>query len=192
MSLTQRLLIVCIMVLLATLPLTAAATADLEAREGLWVHVDTDESRATVRRGEQVVRTFEHVAFGRGGVAPLRLRGRHKTPLGEFKVTRVNDASRFHIFIGIDYPQLQHIDEARRRGLIDDTEYERSIAHGLRHGQFPQDGPLGGHIGFHGIGEGDPDIHDRFHWTQGCIALTNEQIEAFAALIEVGTPIVIE
>lgn len=178
----------------ASLALSGFAWASTGAppHDGLWVHVDTDRSRATVLRGDQVIEQFERVAFGRGGVSPLRLRGRDKTPLGKFRITRVNQNSPFHIFLGIDYPRLEHIDQARKRGLISDAEYQRSISHGARYGEFPQDGPLGGYIGFHGIGQGNPEVHDNFHWTQGCIALTNDQIEAFESLVDVGTPVRIE
>ena len=51
----------------------------------------------------------------------------------------------------------------------------------------PQNTPLGGHIGIHGVGAGDPRIHTNFNWTNGCVALTNEQVTRLAALIKVGT-----
>jgi len=175
-----------------TLPRVGMARTSAPPHDGLWVHVDTHRSMATVLRGERVIQQFERVAFGRGGVSALRLQGRDKTPLGEFRITRVNQDSPFHIFLGIDYPRLEHLDQARKRGLLSDAEYKRSLAHGARYGEFPQDGPLGGYIGFHGLGEGNPNVHDNFHWTQGCIALTNEQIETFESLVDVGTPVRIE
>lgn len=192
MRTTRRRLLTSLLGASLALPALAWASTSLPPHDGLWVHVDTDRSMATVLRGTKVVEQFEHVAFGRGGVSPLRLKGRDKTPLGEFRITRVNQNSPFHIFLGIDYPRLEHIDRARKRGLISDAEYKRSIDHGARHGEFPQDGPLGGYIGFHGIGDGDPNVHDNFHWTQGCIALTNDQIETFESLVAVGTPVRIE
>ncbi|MCP5245074.1 MAG: L,D-transpeptidase, partial [Burkholderiales bacterium] len=41
-------------------------------------------------------------------------------------------------------------------------------------------------IGIHGIGRGDPEIHDQFHWTNGCIALTNEQIDQLGKWLKPG------
>jgi L,D-peptidoglycan transpeptidase YkuD (ErfK/YbiS/YcfS/YnhG family) len=50
---------------------------------------------------------------------------------------------------------------------------------------------LGGAIGIHGIGGGSPDVHRRFHWTEGCVAVSNEQIERLAELVGIGTRVVI-
>ena len=171
---------------------TGSSASPAAAHTGVWIYVDTAASVAEVRRGQETLLVLERVAFGRGGVSPLRLRGEDETPLGEFRINRINPQSRFHIFLGIDYPRMEQIDAAWRRGLIDDEEYRRSLDYGLRHGEFPQDGPLGGHIGFHGIGRGDPEIHERFHWTEGCIAMTNEQVEKLHGLVDIGTPVVIE
>jgi len=177
--------------LLAALLLLIAPGAGAAERGGTWVLVDTEREVAQVRRGNEALLEIRGIAFGRGGVSPVHLRGDQTTPLGEFRVTRVNRESRFHIFLGLNYPTLQHVDRARRQGVLDDREYRRMLDHALRTGGMPQDSPLGGHIGFHGIGEGDPDMHRRFHWTQGCIAMTNEEIERLAHLVEVGTPVVV-
>lgn len=158
----------------------------------VWVHVDTESAVTEVWRGEQRLMRLDDVAFGRGGISDLHFRGDHTTPRGEFRITRFNRESRFHIFIGINYPTLAHLDEARRRGAMTEAEYTNALRHGLEHGEFPQDGTLGGYIGFHGIGKGNPAIHRDFHWTQGCIALTNEQIETLHSVVTIGTPVVIE
>jgi hypothetical protein len=82
---------------------------------------------------------------------------------------------------------MEDAKRARGEGRIDESEFER-IRHALQRGKMPpQNTSLGGNLGFHGIGNGDPDIHARFNWTNGCIALTNEQIEILAGLVRVGT-----
>jgi len=50
---------------------------------------------------------------------------------------------------------------------------------------------LGGGIGIHGIGRGDLDIHRQYNWTNGCVALDNDQITDLARWIGVGTRVVI-
>jgi hypothetical protein len=55
----------------------------------------------------------------------------------------------------------------------------------------PSNTGLGGNIGIHGIGAGDPQVHEDFNWTEGCIALTNEQIEELARWIHLGTRVVV-
>ena len=53
----------------------------------------------------------------------------------------------------------------------------------------PQDTALGGYIGIHGTGDGDLRIHSEYNWTNGCIALTNEQIDRLLDWVRVGTPV---
>jgi L,D-peptidoglycan transpeptidase YkuD (ErfK/YbiS/YcfS/YnhG family) len=50
---------------------------------------------------------------------------------------------------------------------------------------------LGGSIGIHGVGAGNRRIHEDFNWTEGCVALTNEQIDDLDRYIHIGTRVVI-
>jgi hypothetical protein len=175
-------------ILLATLVTGALAMP----YPGTWIRVDTDASVAEIREGDRLITVLEHVAFGRGGISALHLRGDNTTPTGRFRINRINRDSRFHLFFAINYPTIEHLDAARRGGIVGEDEYTRALDYAGQRGYLPQDGPLGGHIGFHGIGDGDPVIHEDFHWTEGCIAMTNEQIEQFDEFVEIGTPVVIE
>lgn len=172
--------------------LLVSATALAMPYNDTWIKVDTKASTTEVWEGSERRLVLEHVAFGRGGVSDLHLYGDDTTPRGEFRINRINTESRFHIFLAIDYPTLTHLDEARRLGIMDAQEYSESLQHGLKYGTFPQNGTLGGHIGFHGIGDGDPEIHDNFHWTQGCVAMTNEQVEILHQYVNIGTRVVID
>jgi murein L,D-transpeptidase YafK len=110
-----------------------------------------------------------------------------RTPLGSYRVRRINGESRFHIFFGFDYPNLQQSQSAFRAGRINYDQL-KSIrkAHYLRR-EPPSDTPLGGLIGIHGLGNGDPGIHEEYNWTDGCIALTNEDVDELAGWIRLGT-----
>lgn len=158
--------------------------------EPTWILIDTQVRRLDVYRGYTLLERFRNISLGSGGPSPLHLEGDATTPLGEFKILHVNRKSRFHIFLGLNYPTPAHIDHARKKGVIDAITHEAYMdSASLR--TPPQDTPLGGYIGIHGIGEGDPDIHDRFDWTQGCIALTNEQIEELSQLVGPGSRVFI-
>ncbi|MEX0372591.1 L,D-transpeptidase family protein [Spiribacter roseus] len=170
----------------------SAAGASSAPHSGIWVHVDTRDGITEIRRGDESILRLEEIAFGRGGVSDLHLNGDGTTPRGEYRITHFNQESRFHRFIGINYPTLRHLDRARARGRISDEAYWDTLDAGLRMGRFPQDGPLGGHIGFHGIGNGDHRVHQAFNWTQGCVAMTNAQIETLMDWVRVGTPVIIE
>ncbi len=156
-----------------------------------WVLIDTAARRALVYQGATAIAEFDRIAIGSRGVARLRLAGDNTTPLGQFRIDRISRDSRFHIFLGLNYPTLQDVDRAHRHGLIGDREYWEIFDRMLALGRSPQDTVLGGNIGLHGVGNGDLAIHNAFDWTRGCIALTNEQIERLAEYVTVGTPVVI-
>jgi murein L,D-transpeptidase YafK len=157
----------------------------------LWVLVDDREASLTVYRGSAILERFAPISLGRGGARAERRRGDNATPLGEFRVNRFNRESDWHIFIGIDYPTATHARMALESGVYSQQDYDDFFAYYRRHGYPPQDTVLGGFIGLHGVGKGDQDIHRRFHWTQGCVAMTDEQVERLDGLIGIGTRVVI-
>jgi lipoprotein-anchoring transpeptidase ErfK/SrfK len=154
-----------------------------------WVLVDTPALRVSVMRGEEVLATFDNIAIGSNGATRQKRIADERTPLGEYRISEIRRSSRFHLFLGLDYPTMKDAKRALGENRIDDSEFER-IRHALQRGdKAPQDTSLGGNLGFHGIGDGNPDIHARFNWTNGCVALTNDQIDALANLVTVGTPV---
>jgi murein L,D-transpeptidase YafK len=152
-----------------------------------WILVDTKTHTLSVLRGERLLYQFDNVAFGRGGFSLDRLRGDGSTPLGTFRINRINPRSRFHLFFGIDFPRPEHARRALDAGRIGAEDYDRIIAAFEEDRSPPQDTPLGGQLGIHGLGPGDEKVHDTFDWTQGCIALTNEQIRRLSRWIRLGT-----
>lgn len=157
----------------------------------LWVLVDDRDATLTVYRGHRELERFFPISLGRGGARTSRTRGDNTTPLGEFRVNRFNRESQWHIFIGLDYPTPAHARMALNSGVYSNHDYDEYFAYYRRYGHPPQETVLGGYIGIHGLGQADPDIHASYHWTQGCVAVTNEQIERLDALIDIGTRVVI-
>jgi murein L,D-transpeptidase YafK len=176
--------------LLLLLLLCISIQTGAAARER-WILIDTAEERLELRDGDEVVLSFPRISLGRGGVSDIHMAGDMTTPRGEFQITRMHDSERYHLFIGLDYPTMEHVDTAHRQGLISNEAYGELLDHAIAHGRFPADSPLGGHIGIHGVGEADPVYHRRFHWTEGCIALTDAQVDVLAELVNVGTRVVI-
>jgi murein L,D-transpeptidase YafK len=161
------------------------------ANEDRWILIDTAAHTLSVFKGQSLDRFYPRVALGRRGATEGRQRGDNTTPMGEFRVAWINRASTFDIFFGLNFPNEEHAERAYQRHLIDlDTYY--SLRTAFAEGRLPpQDTLLGGKIGIHGLGLGDPDIHRKFDWTKGCIALTNEEIEQLAEWVQVGTRVVI-
>jgi murein L,D-transpeptidase YafK len=118
--------------------------------------------------GEQVVKSYD-VALGSGGLAPKRAQGDRRTPEGLYAIDWRNPASRFHRALHISYPQ--GADKQRARQL----------------GTNP-----GGDIMIHGLGLESSWIgadHRRTDWTEGCIAVTDTEIEEIWEMVPDGTPV---
>lgn len=101
------------------------------------------------------------------GFAPIghkEIEGDGKTPEGIYWIDRRNPNSRFHLSLGISYPNAQ--DRARAKEM----------------GKSP-----GGDIFIHG--QQNPLRKDKGDWTWGCISVTNRQMEQIYAMVGDGTPI---
>ena len=156
-----------------------------------WVLIDTRALSLSVRKGNKVLKRFDNIAIGTKGSGYKKQRGDSKTPVGEFRIGWTNPKSRFHYFFGLDYPSLDYARRGLRAGKIDNKTFKR-IEHALASGTTPpQRTPLGGMIGIHGIGGADPYIHKRMNWTQGCIAMTDQQIDQLKRWVGKGTRVVI-
>ena len=153
----------------------------------VWLDVDTGRRTLTVMDDEESLRVFENISLGRNGVTSKKIVKDRRTPLGSYRVRRINGDSRFHLFFGFDYPNLEQAQSAFRSGQISYDQLKAiRKAHYLEQ-EPPADTPLGGFIGIHGLGGGDPRIHEDYDWTDGCIALTNSQVDDLAAWVRLGT-----
>ena len=91
--------------------------------------------------------------------------GDGRTPEGAYLIDRRNPNSRFHLSLGISYPDRD------------------DIAYALANNLNP-----GGEIFIHGT----PDFFSKDKdWTYGCIAVTNDEMEEIYAMVRNGTPIYI-
>jgi hypothetical protein len=153
---------------------------------GVWIDVDTNQQTLSVMHGSSVQAIFKNVAIGRYGTTWSKITKDDKTPLGKFKIGWINEKSRYYRFFGLNYPNL----DTAKRALDDNRITEEiwlSIVEAKNMGRVPpQNTPLGGYIGIHGIGRGDREIHYNYNWTNGCIALTNEQIDQLGKWIKPG------
>ncbi|HEY8428889.1 MAG TPA: L,D-transpeptidase family protein [Sandaracinaceae bacterium] len=111
----------------------------------------------------RLVRTYR-IAIGAGGAGPKRYEGDRRTPEGVYRIDRRHRSRRFHRFLHVSYPN----DEDRRR-----------YAELRARGEVPEGAGIGGDIGIHGESD-DPAVRalgNRVDWTDGCIAVTDAEIE---------------
>ncbi|MFD2844536.1 L,D-transpeptidase family protein [Paracoccus cavernae] len=79
----------------------------------------------------------------------------------------MNDKSRFHLSLGLDYPQMKHREAARKAGVDPGGDI-------MIHGQ-PNEIAQGFRV------KGD--------WTEGCIAIDDHEIEDIFAMTRIGTEV---
>lgn len=162
------------------------------AGEQPWILVDTRALSLTVFSAENhVLARFDNISIGSGGVAEMRRRGDETTPLGTFHVAWIDRSSRYGTFYGFDFPNASIARRAYAEGFIGKAELDAILRALRRHRTPPQNTALGGRLGIHGLGHSDPRIHEAVNWTDGCIALTNEQISELSHWIHLGTRVVV-
>lgn len=121
--------------------------------------------------GGRLLRTYK-VALGGEPVGAKQQQGDHKTPEGKYVLDSRNPKSQFYKSIHISYPNAA--DRARTR----------------RMGVSP-----GGAIMIHGLPNGFGAVgaaHRLRDWTDGCIAVTNQEMDEIWRLVRDGTPIEIK
>ncbi|GAB2795038.1 hypothetical protein GCM10027040_21760 [Halomonas shantousis] len=157
----------------------------------VWVSISLAERKLAVYRGAERILTIPYLAMGTAGVSRLRLRGSSQTPTGMFHVDRINRQSRFKLFFGIDYPTPTIAREAWKNGILSNRDYRDYLRYRQQYGISPASTPLGGHIGIHGLGARPAGIHRILDWTEGCIAVTNSEIQSLDRWVRIGTLVVI-
>jgi murein L,D-transpeptidase YafK len=162
------------------------------AGSDVWLLVDTSARKIEVKKGEQTLETLNEIAIGRGGAGLKRYRGDNITPFGNYRIGWIGERSSFRKFFGLTYPSVEDAEKALHKGIIDRFTYDRIFAAHQFHQIPPQNTPLGGQIGIHGLGNADARIHKMFDWTHGCIALTNTQIDHLSQLVDTGTMVKIK
>lgn len=162
------------------------------ASPGYWLDVNLDSATIHLMHGERLVKTY-HAALGKGGLGK-QIRGDNKTPVGRYHIVDIRHSDRFRTFMHLSYPNQDDINQGYGRGVLDWSEYERLLDGMARDGVAPQNSPLGGFVGVHGMGTSDPvllNYHRRHNWTNGCVALTDREIDELSGLLDVGAVVMI-
>jgi len=117
------------------------------------------------------------------------------TPVGEYMICSIDTANRYHKFLRINYPNLNDAAEALVKGIITQKQYDK-LNFEFYYGDCPdQDTELGGNIGIQGIGEYNlifKNFPFVFNWTDGSIAVSNEDIDEIYSVVKRGTKVVIK
>ncbi|HMD53501.1 MAG TPA: L,D-transpeptidase [Phycisphaerae bacterium] len=137
--------------------------------------------------GPELVKTYRCITGSNHG--DKEKEGDHKTPLGLFRVVFRNPQSKFHLSLGLNYPDESDAKRGLETGLLT-QERHRQLMNDLEHGDMNDPAvqdrvwktPLGGEIFIHGGAQGRTG-------TAGCLALTDADIAELYPLCPIGTPV---
>lgn len=116
----------------------------------------------------EILKTYK-IALGGNPSGPKERQGDNKTPEGTYIIDSRNMDSRYHLSLHISYPSENDKKRAKELGVSP-----------------------GGNIMIHGIKNGCSwvgDAHTQVDWTNGCIAVTDEEIEEIAKVVPNGTTV---
>lgn len=119
------------------------------------------------------VKRYEFSAeLGKNWVGDKRVKGDNATPEGMYRVTKKLDLNKtkYHRALLLDYPNSGDL-----------ARFKADVASGA----LPKSAKIGGLIEIHGDGGKGVD------WTEGCVALTNEEMDVVFRITKIGTPVTI-
>jgi murein L,D-transpeptidase YafK len=128
--------------------------------------IEKKERRLTLISKGKVLKSYK-IALGGDPTGPKERQGDNKTPEGTYVIDSRNRNSRFHLSMHISYPNEKDKKRAKELGVSPGGDI---MIHGIKNG-------------FSSVG----DLHTGFDWTEGCIAVTDEEIEEIEKLAPNGT-----
>ena len=143
-----------------------------KSKEGVNVIiVNKFEHKLYVYSGGNKIAEFD-VEFGKNWLGPKKMKGDFATPEGEYRITKKKESreTRYYRALCVNYPN--------------DADYAR-FSEMKRKGVIAKNRDIGGLIEVHGDGGKGAD------WTEGCVALSNSDMDKLFKLTSPGTPITI-
>jgi tetratricopeptide (TPR) repeat protein len=132
------------------------------------VLIEKEKRRLTLMSRGEAIKTYT-IALGVNPVGPKEMQGDNKTPEGNYTIESRNRHSKYHLSLRISYPNKRDKQRAEELGVAPGGDI---MIHGAKNG-------------FSGVGES----HNAIDWTEGCIAVTNPEIEEIVRLVPDGTPV---
>jgi murein L,D-transpeptidase YafK len=154
-----------ILLLIGILAAEAGTTKAGVLRADLVIVVKSQHCLTLLSHGN-VLRTYK-VALGGAPLGGKEQEGDHKTPEGHYVLDRRNAKSRFYKSIHISYPNERDKQRAAQRGVS-----------------------AGGDVMIHGLPNGFGWLgatHRAQDWTDGCVAVTNAEMDEIWELVPDGT-----
>lgn len=117
------------------------------------------------------------------------------TPVGSYKICSVENEHDYYKYLRLNYPNLDDGSEALRMGRITQREFNDLKFDFYYNECINTETVLGNNIGIHGIGRLNyvfKNLPFVYNWTDGSIAISNENIDELLTIAGKGTTVVIK
>ncbi len=150
---------------------------DTMNKDSVMLVVDKANYNIKVYYKRRLIRIYKAV-FGPHPLENKLCEGDRCTPEGWFKIASKNPASHYRKFMLLNYPNDSSV-----------ARFNKMKASGL----LPASARMGGDVGIHGIWpNGDDMIEMGIGWTDGCVAIKNNDIDDLYSMVNVGTRVLIK
>lgn len=134
-------------------------------------------------------------SFGRNLMEKKKRANDDATPVGDYKICSIEKDPNYYKFLKLNYPNLDDAVDALRGGLITQKEFNEIKFQFYYEDCIDPNTILGGNVGIHGLGrlniffENLPFV---YNWTDGSIAISNENLDEILTVVKKGTKVVIK
>jgi murein L,D-transpeptidase YafK len=159
--------------------------------QNVRLFVDKKNYRIELYSNNILIKSYKSV-FGKNSNLIKSSADDNVTPIGEYVICSIDTASKYHTFLRLNYPNGRDAAEALKQGYIDADEFNAITLAEKQDACPPKETKLGSEIGIHGIGTYNyifKNLPFSFNWTNGSIAVSNENIDELYSVVKIGTPV---
>ncbi|MDP2304018.1 MAG: L,D-transpeptidase [Ignavibacteria bacterium] len=158
------------------------------------VHIVVEQSTYSLNLfSDSILVKKYRAAFGRIKKSKSII-GEKATPIGSYKICEIDSSHIYGKFFRLNYPNLEDAERGLLKKKITQKEFDQ-LKFEYYYGKCPNNKTaLGGNIGIHGSGKLDYLIKNLpfvFNWTDGSVAVSNQNIDELYKYVKEGTVIVI-
>ena len=132
------------------------------------VFVDKSARTLQLLSDDKVIKSY-HIALGGNPIGHKQQQGDQRTPVGNYILDYKNEKSGYYRSIHVSYPNAADKARAKSRGVSAGGDI---MIHGQKNG-----------FGAFGI------LNQQRDWTEGCMAVTNDEMDEIMAAVKIGTAI---
>lgn len=153
--------------------------------------VDRRNYKLNLYSDSTLVKSYKAV-FGKHSGRRNKMLTDFDTPIGRYIICEKNNFNKYHKMLKLNYPNENDLAEMLRLKTISKNEYSLIMESKNQFGCVENKLFQNGEIGIHGTGEYNSiftNLPFAFNWTNGSVAVSNENIDELFSVVNVGTQV---